>query len=371
MKKLILLCMALAIFFTTKAQQFAYEGLIYIINEDGSTCTLNGYETQPKGNLIIPEQVCYNDNNLSVTKIGENAFQDCTYLTSIVIPESVTQIEAFAFYYCTSLISIEIPKSVTTIAALAFSYCTSLTSIEIPNSVIQIGESAFFDCISLTSIIIPESVTQIEAWSFSHCTSLINIEIPKSVTQIGLGALSSCTSLTSVEIPNSVTQIGEFAFQDCTSLTSIVIPESVTQIGQYTFNNCTSLTSVEIPKSVTQIAALGFSSCTSLASIKCLAETPPLCGEYCFYEVPTSTCVLYVPAKTVDDYRASYPWSEFLIEALNDDSNGTSSLVSDFVDYSVFDLNGLKVMTSGNVSDFYKLPKGIYIINGKKVMIGK
>ena len=88
----------------------------------------------------------------SVTTIGNYAFDGCTGLTSIEIPNSVTTIGYDAFYYCTGLTSIEIPNSVTTIGDYAFYYCTGLTSIEIPNSVTTIGYAAFASCSSLTSI---------------------------------------------------------------------------------------------------------------------------------------------------------------------------------------------------------------------------
>ena len=103
----------------------------------------------------------------------------------------------------------------------AFEYCTSLTSVNIPDSVTTIGEFAFYNCTSLTSVNIPNSVTTIESWAFRECSSLTSITIPNSVTTIGNGAFRYCDSLTSVTIPDSVTTIGNEAFYNCTSLTSV------------------------------------------------------------------------------------------------------------------------------------------------------
>ena len=50
----------------------------------------------------------------------------------------------------------------------AFNECTSLTSINIPDSVTSIGEGAFNECTSLTSINIPTSVTSIGSYAFSE-----------------------------------------------------------------------------------------------------------------------------------------------------------------------------------------------------------
>ena len=111
----------------------------------------------------------------SVTSIGESAFFYCKGLTSIEIPSSVTSIGYYAFAHCTVLTSIEIPSSVTSIGNYTFYHCDGLTSIEIPSSVTSIGGSAFAYCTGLTSIGIPSSVTSIGAWAFSGCTSLTSV----------------------------------------------------------------------------------------------------------------------------------------------------------------------------------------------------
>ena len=188
-----------------------------------------------------------------VTSIGDYAFQNCSSLTSITIPNSVTTIGFRAFSHCSSLTSITIPNSVTSIGSSAFSHCSSLTSITIPNSVTSIGSSAFSHCSSLTSITIPNSVTSIGEYAFRDCSSLTSITIPNSVTSIGEYAFYECFSLTSVTIGNSVTSIGDGAFSSCSSLTSVTIPNSVTSIGSSAFSHCSSLTSITIPNSVTSI----------------------------------------------------------------------------------------------------------------------
>ena len=203
----------------------------------------------------------------SVTSIGDDAFNRCTSLTSVTIPNSVTSIGEYAFYGCTSLTSITIGNSVTSIGLYAFYGCTSLASITIPNGVTSIGWGAFSDCTSLKNISIPNSVKSIEGWTFSDCTSLTSITIGNSVTSIPQQAFSGCTSLTSVTIPDSVTSIGWQAFFGCTSLESITIPDSVTSIGDDAFYGCTSIKSITIPDSVTSIGDSVFCNCTSLTSI--------------------------------------------------------------------------------------------------------
>lgn len=228
----------------------------------------------------------------SVVSIGEEAFDGCTSLTSIYIPEGVTSIGERAFYNCTSLTSIYIPEGVTSIGDYAFMDCSSLTSIYIPNSVNSIGGYTLANCTSLTSIYIPEGVTSIGMYMFADCTSLTSVHIPEGVTSIGESAFSDCSSLTSVHIPEGVTSIGEGlgdgAFQHCSSLTSIYIPRSVTILGYNTFRGCTSLTSIDIPEGVTTIDDGTFNNCTSLSSISFHSTTVPIINGDAFSYLPAN-----------------------------------------------------------------------------------
>ena len=117
--------------------------------------------------------------------------------------------------------SYTIKENTRLIAVGAFENCSSLTSITIPNSVTSIGNYAFSECHSLTSVNIPDGVTRIESWAFHGCSSLTSINIPNSVTSIEGTAFAYCQSLTSITIPNSVTSIGESAFYSSGSLTSV------------------------------------------------------------------------------------------------------------------------------------------------------
>ncbi len=201
-----------------------------------------------------------------ITKIGNNAFNCCTNLTSITIPNSVTSIGKSAFTGCVNLTSITIPNSVTSIGVAAFANCTALTNITIPNSVTRINDCAFSECTNLTNITIPNSVTSIGKFAFYRCRSLISITIPNSVTNIESEVFAECSALTSITIPNRVTHIGYRTFANCTSLTSITIPNSVTHIGLLALLDCNNLTSIAIPYSVTNIGDGAF-SCRNLKSI--------------------------------------------------------------------------------------------------------
>jgi hypothetical protein len=221
------------------------------------------------GAVAIPSII----NGLPVTSIGDRAFQDCTNLTNVTIPNSVTSIGQGAFHGCTSLASVSIGNSVTSIGQDAFGGCYSLTNVTIPNSVISIRDSAFCICPSLTRVTIPDSVTSIGQDAFNGCTSLTGVTIGSSVTSIGDGAFEG-TSLTYITIPDSVTNIGNYAFYYCTNLTGVTIGSGVTSIGREAFWRCTSLTNMTIPNSVASIGQDAFGGCVKLARVYFKGDVP-------------------------------------------------------------------------------------------------
>ena len=179
----------------------------------------------------------------------------------------VTGIGSYAFQSCTSLTNVTIPNSVTTIAGGAFQDCTSLTSVTIPDSVTYMGPGSFFNCRSLTNLILGSGLSTIQYDAFSGCSSLTSVTIPNSVISIDILAFSSCTSLISVTIGNSTISIRDSAFAGCGNLRSVAIPNSVTSIGPASFYNCSSLTNLAIPNSVISIEYAAFSGCTGLTNV--------------------------------------------------------------------------------------------------------
>ena len=244
------------------------------------TVTITKY-TGTESTVILPSTI----NSWPVTKIGEDAFQDNTTITSVTIPANVTEIGSNAFAGCTNLTSVNYAGDWSNLtiqsgnpavqdaaneqlfdfvftpdntAAIVtnYKYNGAAADVTIPSRykgkpVTTIGHAAFFNS-AVTSVTIPDSVTSISDDAFVNCPQLTNISIPNSVTYIGFFAFGSCTSLKSITLPSSLSSISGALFSGCSQLTTIHIPVSVTSIGNNAFADCPSLMTVTYPGSKTQ-----------------------------------------------------------------------------------------------------------------------
>ena len=283
---------------------------------------LTEYEASKVTSLINPNtDYSYFTGNTNIVSFDElacftglesiqsNAFQNCSNLQSIVIPNSVTRIDENAFKSCSRLESITLPSSLGGIGASAFSDCYSLASIEMPEGLEWIGPDTFNGCRSLKSIVLPSTfssslydrafenctslktvtilgnVNTIGNYTFRYCSALEEINIPEGTSWIYPGAFYHCTSLRSISIPGSVTVIYTSAFEGCGNLSEVVLNEGVRELGRYIFRYCTSLHEIVFPASLTSIGSYVFQNVVFRSGmgdddveyhgVKFLGSTPP------------------------------------------------------------------------------------------------
>ncbi|MBE7089562.1 MAG: leucine-rich repeat domain-containing protein [Clostridiales bacterium] len=281
------------------------EGLEYERTSNKNEYSVVGFGEARDSNVVIPSEY----NGIPVTKIEEEAFNECIFITSIEIPNSVTSIGNSAFKNCSSLTSVTIGDGVESIGEEAFSGCNVLTSVTIGNSVTNIGENAFFGCSKLIEVINKsEHITVTQAgidnghvgyyalsvsnrddgyikkvsmnndgyviYSDGEEKSLVGyvgdateLTLPSGITKINQQAFLNNKYITSVIISDNITSIEKEAFAHCASLTSVIIGRGVTNIGDRAFFNCEALTSITINDGVTQIGNHVFRFSTALESI--------------------------------------------------------------------------------------------------------
>ncbi len=163
-------------------------------------------------------------------------------IVNVIVSDGVTSIGDFAFNSCSELISVDLPQSLERIGNMAFLQCKKIATIHLPDNV-HIFDDAFYSCTSLKSVTIPSSAESF-AGSFTDCFALTNITINNGVTKISEGAFSGCSCLENITIPTSVINIENNSFSGCTSLTEITIPENVTSVGTSVFKNCSKLVTI-------------------------------------------------------------------------------------------------------------------------------
>ena len=165
----------------------------------------------------------------SVTEIGNGAFGNNSFLTSVTIPSSAKRIGIWAFANCHKLKSAKIPDSVTEIGYRAFYRCQNLTECNIPKSLTSIESGLFEQCHKMKAFSIPNTVKKIDNWAFRGCSSIEEIEIPASVESIEQIAFCECSLLRKVILNDGIKHLGSQCFFG-TALTALYIPSSVTQI---------------------------------------------------------------------------------------------------------------------------------------------
>ena len=213
------------------------------------------------------------DGNLQTTEtvpgLPAYAFRHCSNLTEVKLPAGVKAIGQNAFENCTLLTTINL-ESVTHVGRTTFNSCTALATVSLDEA-ITIYESAF-NATGLTSVTLPKATAisvGSSTGSFSNCEALISFDAPL-LKNIGKNSFMSCPKLETVKAPKAET-IGDYAFNQCVALKNVEL-ESATTIGGSAFNACLALTTISLPKATT-IGNTAFGGCSEVTKIQLPAAT--------------------------------------------------------------------------------------------------
>lgn len=168
MKKLLFTLFSALIALHAAAQTFTYKykdvELRYSVLNSNS-CSVATSQSTTLTSAPIPATVTYNGTSYTVTRIDERAFENCTNLTTVVMPNSVSYVGAYAFYKCSALNSVTLSNAISAINGVTFNGCKNLTSIVIPPSVTKILGGAF-DQSGLKKLYMGPNITSIGEYVF-------------------------------------------------------------------------------------------------------------------------------------------------------------------------------------------------------------
>ncbi len=231
-------------------------------------------------------------SNDKLEEIGAHAFEGCTNLTSVSIPNITAISGEYAFSTCTNLTSVNLPKLKTIFGEYVFSECTSLTSISLPKlEALSDGSHLFYACTSLESVDLPSLETlKGHSSTFYECTSLKNVNLPL------------CKSL------------GTYTFSNCTSLESINLPSFDGNLDFHDFNNCESLKRADFGGNVTFPKSLAFQGCWVLETLILRGDTVAQISNINNFSgtpIIDGDGYIYVPSALVSAYKKAKVWSNF------------------------------------------------------------
>ena len=306
----------------------------------------------------------------SVTSIGNGAFSGCSGLTSIVIPNSVTSIGSSAFYGCTGLASIAIPNSVTSVGEDAFAGCNNVEKLNLDCA--EVGN--WFSGVSvLKEVTIGNGVSSIVSSAFNGCTGLEKVCISDIAIWCGIDFADEYANplyyannlylngelLTDISIPAEIEEVKDYAFYNCKGVTNIDVVDGVKSIGNSAFYGCSDLETLYISNTIESIGDYAFAECNNIFDIKIGSKKAITASENVFCIDAYINACLYVPTGRKFAYERATPWKNFYIVEMDftgiDEVKGENGEVK-----TVYDLNGRVVENPTS---------GIYIVNGKKVVI--
>ena len=262
---------------------------------------------QLSGTLEIPGQFYYNNELYTVVGVGMGAFENCSRITSLVLPNSVTIINKDAFKNCTGLKTVRFGQSLKNIGWSAFKGCSGISTLTFPDSLRTVGWETFSGCSGLKELSIGSQLYGCGTYAFGGC------HFDKVVYRGTVEQLCGVTFGTYGGSPLACTKefyIGDALVQD------LVIPNTVQSINDGTFANCPFLTSVTIGRAVSKIGLYCFANDSNLRNIRFLGETPPSFenwGETVFSGIPSETNVL-VPCGCTDAYDSALSMYHFQIK---------------------------------------------------------
>ncbi|MDE5583632.1 MAG: leucine-rich repeat protein [Ruminococcus sp.] len=271
----------------------------------------SAFKATPVASPFFSDWYGKDTSNYEYLTIDDNAFENCTSIKSVKMPDNLIALGKYVFKGNTSMSTLVFGENTIQADQECFRNCTALDSITFNKVLDSLGGCAFQGCVALKSITglpntlhdwTPEDKTEGRGFAggvFQGCTSLVSADLPASLTRIPQNCFSGCLSLKTVYNAGNIVKIKEGAFKNCSNLLEAVYMD-VTEIEKEAFSGCSSLHTVAIPKAdiigksafkdcskmqrfsagaCTKVEDHALDGCSSMTEITLLADKY---GEYVF-----------------------------------------------------------------------------------------
>lgn len=215
---------------------------------------------------------------------------------------------------------------------------------------------------NIERLIIPETI-EIEGYTYD----IVTVEVPEESTL--LTGIERKTKY--LRIPANIKVVGFNCFADCHDLKVADIDEGVEQLEFSAFVDCRNLEELHLPSSIGYIGENCFKSCDNLNSIFYNTTAPVVANENIFENEVYLNAKLQIPEESADIFGGINPWNKFMnVKEVDfsgvDDINVVANQLND-----IYNLQGICVRRKADRTDIEKLPAGVYIIQGRKILVGK
>ena len=259
-----------------------------------------------------------------------------------------------------------------------------IKKVVVEEGVTGLGEYIFWDCPTLREVKFPNSLTELRKQCFKHCTALKSIILPDNISMIEESAFEECSALETVTFPKSLKEVSTKAFYNCNLKKVDLSQTQVETIGMGAFAHNAQCEEVYLPKTLKTFEGEdegAFSSCGVKKAV-CSAVEPPktISGVYDFITGEKKTdpvdwvnifsdfdddFVLEVPAGSEEKYRSANGWKN----AANNIATGIRGVKASQGKVGVYNITGKRYMNHDDAQTVNTLQRGVYIINGKKVLV--
>lgn len=254
----------------------------------------------------------------------------------------------------------------------------TVKTLTLPASIDTIGQDAFRNMANLNTLYLPAVAdwckvkfangnanpiynvfpTSQSKWGkvyFDNAQVTTSLEIPEGVTALQRNFYGFKT-LETVTLPSTLVVLGDQAFANCINLQSLTLPEGCTTLGSALFG-CSGITELTLPSTFTTISSSSaFYSTGKLAKITCYATVPPTYpAAFIFDDLTAAT--LYVPASSVEAYKASEGWGK-ITNIVGLGESAVSEIEATAAPAEYFNLQGTPVAPSALTPGIYIVRKG-------------